>query len=167
MVTLFERKDLIDAIRATNQSIWIYRDSEMNGNIVQLAPEAQVRLTGIVAEGLAQVKTPRVGWVNAANLKMPSSPIDYVKGKAYRLRNTAELQNGLLAYYEPGAKMNDGPAANSLVNLTEPSDSYVENGRIFIRVFFTGKSGATRAGYVSQGPVGSVLGESSSNFVAV
>lgn len=166
MVAIYERKDLIDAVRATNQAIWIYRDSEMTGNVMQLAPETQVRLTGVVAEGLAQVKTPRVGWVNAGNLKVPTSN-GYDQGKAYRLRDTAELRNGLLAYYEPGAKMNDGPAAGSTVYLTEPGDSYVEEGRVFIRVFFTGKAGITRAGYVSQGPVGSKLGEASSNFFAV
>jgi hypothetical protein len=165
MVAIYERKDLIDAVRAANQTIWIYRDSEMSGNIMQLAPEAQVRLTGIVGDGLAQVKTPRVGWVNARNLKMPSQG-DYTKGTAYRLRNTPELRNGLLAYYEPGASMNDGPAASSTVYLTVPGDSYVENGRIFIRVFFAGKFGSERAGYVSQGSVGSTLGEPSSNFVA-
>lgn len=166
MVAIYERKDLIDAVRATNQTIWIYRDSEMTGNIMQLASEAQVRLTGIVGDGLAQVKTPRVGWVSAANLKMPSQD-GYQPGKAFRLRNTPELQSGLRAYYEPSADMNDGPAANSTIYLTEPADSYVENERVFVRVFFTGKFGATRAGYVSQGPVGSKMGESSSNFVAV
>ncbi|MEO1146150.1 MAG: hypothetical protein AAFY26_11200 [Cyanobacteria bacterium J06638_22] len=166
MVAIYERKDLIDEVRVANQPIWIYRDSEMTGNIMQLAPEAQVRLTGIVGDGLAQVKTPRVGWVNAGNLKMPFQG-GYTKGTAYRLRNTPELRNGLLAYYEPGASMNDGPAATSTVFLTVPGDSYVENGRIFVRVFFTGKFGAERAGYVSQGPVGSTIGETSSNFVAV
>jgi len=167
MVTINERKDLIDELRTTNQTIWIYRDSDLTGNIMQLAPDTQVSLTGVVGAGLAQIKTPRVGWVNAGHLKILDGSSGYTPGKAYRLRNIPELQNGLLAYYEPGSPMNDGPAANSIVRLTEPVDSYEANGRVYIRVFFTGKSNTSRAGYVSQGPIGSILGAASSNFVAV
>lgn len=165
MVAINERKDLIDALRAPNRNIAVYRDTDLNVTLMGLAPDQPLRLTGIVGDGLAQIKEPVVGWVQSLYLKQLSSGM--TKGKAYRLRNTPELSQGLAAFYEPGAKMNDGPAANSVVYLTSPGDSYIEGGRIFIRVFFTGKSGNERAGYVSQGSVGSVLGETSSNFVAV
>lgn len=165
MVAISERKDLIDALRAPNRNIAVYRDTDLNVTLMGLAPDQPLRLTGIVGDGLAQIKEPVVGWVQSLYLKQLSSGM--TKGKAYRLRNTPELSQGLAAFYEPGAKMNDGPAANSIVYLTAPGDSYIEGGRTFIRVFFTGKSGNERAGYVSQGSVGSVLGETSSNFVAV
>lgn len=166
MVTINERKDLIDALRAPNRNIAVYRDTDLSVTVMSLATDQRLRLTGIVGDGLAQIKEPAVGWVQSLYLKQVSDG-GMTKGKAYRLRNTPELSQGLAAYYEPGAKMNDGPAANSIVYLTNPEDSYVEGGRKLIRVFFVGKFGSERAGYVSQGSVGSVLGDTSSNFVAV
>jgi len=165
MVAISERKDLIDALRVPNRNIAVYRDMDLSISLMGLAQDQPIRLTGVVGDGLAQIKEPVVGWVQSIFLKQVSDGM--TKGKAYRLRNTPELSQGLIAYYEPGAKMNDGPAANSIVYLTEPADSYIESGRIFVRVFFTGKSGNERAGYVSQGPIGSVLGGPSSNLVAV
>ncbi|MBD1911371.1 MULTISPECIES: hypothetical protein [unclassified Leptolyngbya] len=166
MVAINERKDLIDALRAPNRTIAVYRDTDLSVTVMSLAADQRLKLTGIVGDGLAQIKEPTVGWVQSLYLKQISDG-GMTKGKAYRLRNTSELSQGLAAYYEPGAKMNDGPGANSIVYLTNPEDSYVENGRKLIRVFFVGKFGSERAGYVSQGTVGSVLGETSSNFVAV
>jgi len=165
MVEIRERKDLIDAMRAPNRNIAVYRDTDLSITVMGLNPDQPLRLTGIIGDGLTQIKEPVVGWVQSTFLKPISN--DMTRGKAFRLRNTPALSQGLLAYYEPGAKMNDGPAANSIVYLTVPPDSYVESGRVFIRVFFTGKAGGLRAGYVSQGPVGSTMGEPSSNFVAV
>ena len=166
MVSINEKIDLVDQGRDTNQSATIYLNSNLSGTIVTLPQNRRVKLTGVVGEGIAQIKEPVVGWVESKYLKMPSAPT-MQKGKRFRLRDTPELSSGLIGFDIPGAKQNDGPAAKSIVHVTEPFDSYPEEGRLFIRVFYTGKAGNERVGYVSQGSLGSVLGTPSSNFEAI
>ncbi len=164
MVSINEKNDLVDQARDTTRAVSIYLRSDLSGTVTTLPENRRVKLTGIVGEGIAQIKEPVVGWVQSTYLKMPSSGMQ--KGKRYRLRDTPELSNGLSGYDIPGVKQNDGPAAKSTAYATDPFDSYVEDGRIFVRVFYTGKAGNERAGYVSQGSIGNVLGTPSSNFEA-
>ena len=165
MVSINEKIDLVDQARDTTRAVSIYLRSDLSGTVTTLPENRRIKLTGIVGEGIAQIKEPVVGWVQSTYLKMPSTGLQ--KGKRYRLRDTPELSDGLSGYDIPGVKQNDGPAAKSIVHATDPFDSYVEGGRIFIRVFYTGKAGNERAGYVSQGSVGSVLGAPSSNLEAL
>ena len=165
MVSINEKIDLVDQARDTTRAVSIYLRSDLSGTVTTLSENRRIKLTGIVGEGIAQIKEPVVGWVQSTYLKMPLSGLQ--KGKRYRLRDTPELSDGLSGYDIPGVKQNDGAAAKSIVHATDPFDSYIEGGRIFIRVFYTGKAGNERAGYVSQGSVGSVLGAPSSNLEAV
>ncbi|MGG6292817.1 hypothetical protein ACQ4M4_00215 [Leptolyngbya sp. AN02str] len=162
MVAIFEKEELIDQLRATNRKINVFAHTSLAKSVRELNAESVVKLTGVVGDGLAQIKEPVVGWVQSTHLKAASSGMQ--KGQRYRLRNTPELSQGLAAYHVPGSPQNDGPAANSFVFVTNPADSYLENGRRYIRVYYTGVNGNERVGYVSQGPVGSVLGQASSNF---
>lgn len=164
MVNINEKIDLVDQARDTNRAVSIYLRSDLSGTVTTLPENRRVKLTGVVGEGIAQIKEPVVGWVQSTYLKMPAGGMQ--KGQRYRLRDTPELSQGLSGYDIPGVKQNDGPAARSTVYATDPFDSYVEGGRIFIRVFYTGKAGNERAGYISQGPIGSVLGTPSSNLEA-
>ncbi len=165
MVSINEKVDLVDQARDTTRAVSIYLRSDLSGTVTTLPENRRIKLTGIVGEGIAQIKEPVVGWVQSTYLKMPSSGLQ--KGKRYRLRDTPELSDGLSGYDIPGVKQNDGPVAKSIVHATDPFNSYIEGGRIFIRVFYTGKAGNERAGYVSQGSAGSVLGAPSSNLEAV
>ncbi|GAB4468238.1 MAG: hypothetical protein OHK0037_25640 [Elainellaceae cyanobacterium] len=160
MVTIQEKRELVNQTRETNRTVQVYDYADLSGVGINLPSSQRVKLTGIVGDGLAQIKEPVIGWVNATYLKTPT---ETRKGARYRVRMTS-APNGLRAYWEPGKAQNDGPAGGATVFLTEPQDSYVEGGRKFVRVFYTGKANNERIGYVSQGPIGSNLGQPNSNF---
>ena len=171
MVDIQEDKALVNAIRQTNLNVQVFDFADLTSFVTTLSSGRRVKLTGIKGSGIAQLKEPVVGWVNAANLAVISvvTPGSFEKGKSFRVN----ASNGLKAYFEPGASEEDGPANGSTVFLTNPGDSFLapssnpDINNVFVRVFYTGTGGKERVGYVSQGPEGSTLGGADSNLRAI
>ena len=174
MVDIQEDQALVNAIRQTNLNVQVFDFADLTSFVTTLSSGRRVKLTGIKGNGIVYIKEPVVGWVNAANLAVsPAAPPGAFKqGKSFQV-SPANAPNGLLAFFEPNAPENDGPASGSTVFLTDPGDSFVAPSRtqrinnVFVRVFYTGADGNQRVGYVSQGPEGIALGGAGSNLRAI
>ncbi|HEY9639600.1 MAG TPA: hypothetical protein V6C57_03910 [Coleofasciculaceae cyanobacterium] len=179
---VYERVNRINVCRQANATTEIFLNTALgpiNQRVGTVTAGTRVTLTGVLGDipgigGVAQIKQPVVGWLRAANLKECSNePTNPTKGACYSIRTTA-APNGLYAYEDPktGQRQTyngqfDGPAGGSRVYLLNPPLATQTVGtKVFIKVYYTSLNGSDRVGWVSQGPVGSVIGSSTSNFAA-
>ena len=163
MVDIQENRDLVNQFRDVNLALEVFDFADLTSTVTSLPSGQRVKLTGIVGEGIAQIREPVIGWVKAANLR-------FARGKSFTV-NATNAPSGLLAFSMPGqVSQNDGPAGGATVFLTVPEDSFdapsstTGTNNTFVRVIFTDKNGDDRIGFVSQGPVGSTMGGNDSNF---
>lgn len=165
--TLSERTDYIGTCRGTTAAVNIYEDTQLTRKVGTVAARGSVTLTGVLGNGIAQIRTPSVGWIQTTNLvtnctggSNPTPPDNTQRGECRRLRDPdvdgagyESLRFGLRAYDNPGTTpqthqgSSDGPAKGARVFLTKPSQT---NGK-WIRVFYTSVSGRERLGWISAG----------------
>lgn len=186
---LYERSSFINTCRSSGiQPITVSSDITRNNYTTTIQPYTRLNLTGVIAYNnsgqvqYVQISQPVVGYVPTATLMTncnagptpTPAPTPTGKGACYLIRR-AVAPNGLAAYDSPGGTpqrhpnsptgSQDGPAAGSRIYLTNPATpSQVQNGRTFVKVYYTSLSGSERTGWISQGPSGSVAGAPSSNF---
>ena len=166
--TLSERTDYIGTCRGTTAAVNIYEDTQLTRRVGTVAARSSVTLTGVLGNGIAQIRTPSVGWIQTTNLVTnctggnPGGPGDgnAQRGECRRLRDPdvdgagyESLRFGLRAYDNPGTTpqtyqgSTDGPGKGARVYLTNPSQT---NSK-WIRVFYTSVSGRERLGWISAG----------------
>nr|WP_290226695.1 hypothetical protein [Trichocoleus desertorum] len=165
--SLSERPDYIGTCRGTTAAVNIYEDTQLTRRIGAVPARASVTLTGVLGNGIAQIRTPSVGWIQTTNLvtnctggNTPTTPGNAQRGECRRLRDPdvdgagyESLRFGLRAYENPGTTpqvyqgSSDGPAKGARVFLTNPTQT---NGK-WIRVFYTSVSGRDRLGWISAG----------------
>ncbi|MBD2097919.1 hypothetical protein H6F90_22875 [Trichocoleus sp. FACHB-591] len=166
-ITLSERTDYIGTCRGTTAAVNIYEDTQLTRRVGTVAARSSVTLTGILGNGIAQIRTPSVGWIQTTNLvtnctggNPGDNPGNVQRGECRRLRDPdvdgagyESLRFGLRAYDNPGTTpqtyqgSSDGPAKGARIFLTKPSQT---NGK-WIRVFYTSVSGRERLGWISGG----------------
>lgn len=162
---LTERSDYVGVCRTTNAtSVTLYEDSRLTRASGIVPANSKVTLTGVLGNNIAQIKTPLVGWVQSANLRVicgdDNSGGNPVRGECRRLRDPdvdgalyEDLRYGLRAYDNPGSGLQthlgnpDGPAKGARVFLTQPTQI---NNR-WVRSFYNGRSGSERLGWISLG----------------
>lgn len=159
---LTERSDFVGGCRLTSEALSVFDDARQTQPTGSLAAETRVTLTGVLGEGIAQIRSPRLGWIRVASLRTceVANP-NPVRGECRRLRDPItdgpayeELRFGLRAYDNPGRGIQvdnqgnpDGPTRGARVFFTAPpqfSDGWV-------RVFYRSRSGFERVGWVSLG----------------
>ncbi|MBW4490485.1 MAG: hypothetical protein KME12_22125 [Trichocoleus desertorum ATA4-8-CV12] len=167
--SLSERPDYIGTCRRTTAAVNIYEDTQLTRRVGTVAARSSVTLTGVMGNGIAQIRTPSVGWIQTTNLVTNCTggnpgngtpPGNAQRGECRRLRDPdvdgagyESLRFGLRAYENPGTTpqiyqgSSDGPAKGARVYLTNPSQT---NGK-WIRVFYTSVSGRDRLGWISAG----------------
>ncbi|HIK13999.1 MAG TPA: hypothetical protein IGS53_01655 [Leptolyngbyaceae cyanobacterium M33_DOE_097] len=176
---LSENSSYVGACRQTRASTPVFEDARLTKSAGAIAPGTQVTLTGVVGSGIAQIKVPEIGWVEAANLQTncdPSPPsedllpgdIDTNPTYCRRLRSSAidgpqyrYLDAGLVAFDQPGGLLQqyqgqpDGPGRGATVRLTKsPAQIAVYGDRDWIRVKYTSRAGTQRLGWISLGSTG-------------
>lgn len=181
-VQITERPNFINTCRGSGSTgLTVYEDAALSRAIDSIQANTIVTLTGLVGPGIAQIKSPEVGWVRASTLTTDCGnetpvtdatlPPDIDTNRLYcrRLRDSSrdgqayrDLDQGLIAYNNPGVGQQnylgspDGPARASIVRITRtPPETQIYDGKSWIRVKYTGVSGQARVGWVTNGPVGS------------
>jgi hypothetical protein len=176
---LYERSSYISTCRQVNATTEIFQNTALgpvNQRVGTVNTGAQVTLTGVLGEitgigGVAQIKTPVVGWLRSVNLTTCGTPP--VIGSCYIIK-LSTAPNGLFAYSDPITAQKqlyngqaDGPAGGSKVYFTNPpTPSQTARNTIFVKVTYTSLNGNDRVGWISQGPVGSTPGGANSNLSA-
>ncbi|HEY9858467.1 MAG TPA: hypothetical protein V6D16_03100 [Candidatus Obscuribacterales bacterium] len=166
--SLSERPDYIGTCRGTTAAVNIYEDTQLTRRIGTVPARASVTLTGVLGNGIAQIRTPSVGWIQTTNLVTNCTGGDTggntggnaQRGECRRLRDPdvdgagyESLRFGLRAYENPGTTpqtyqgSSDGPGKGARIFLTNPVQT---NGK-WIRVFYTSVSGRERLGWISAG----------------
>lgn len=171
--SLSERPNYIGTCRSSGAvQLKVYADTAQTQPLGEIPAYTKIILTGILAPGLAQLRSPIVGWAPAGGLltncdATPPQP-GTLKGECRQLESFPDLRNGLTAYDTPGGAMQtyqgktDGPAANAKVYFTKPVSQSTHQGRPYVRVFYLSLSGSERLGWVSAGVV--INGQLKSNF---
>ncbi|NES98427.1 MAG: hypothetical protein F6K32_25265 [Desertifilum sp. SIO1I2] len=176
-----EQVGFINTCRESGSTgLTLYEDAALTRAAGTIQPNTVVTLTGLVAPGIAQIKSPDVGWVRAATLSTncgtetpitdATLPPDIDTNPIYcrRLRDSTRdgqafsaLDRGLIAYNTPGSGMQtylgspDGPARAATVRITRtPPETQTFEGNTWIRVKYTSVAGEARIGWVTNGPVG-------------
>ncbi|HEY9628592.1 MAG TPA: hypothetical protein V6C84_14920 [Coleofasciculaceae cyanobacterium] len=178
-VPLYERVPYISTCRQLNATTEVFQNTALgpvSQRVGTVNAGAQVTLTGVLGNiagigGVAQIKTPVVGWLRSSVLTTCGTPP--VTGSCYIIR-TSTAPNGLYAYSDPITAQKqlyggvaDGPAGGSRVYFTSPpTPSETARNTIYVKVSYTSLSGSSRIGWISQGPVGSTPGGSTSNLSA-
>ncbi len=176
---VYERSSYINACRAANTTTEIFLNTALgpvNQRVGTINSGAQVTLTGVLGDipgvgGVAQIKTPVVGWLSSSNLTSCNSGGTQTKGACYFIK-LSTAPNGLFAYADPATKQKqlyngqaDGPGGGSRVYFIDPAVApQTVGGVIFVKVFYTSLSGNDRIGWISQGSTGTTPGSSTSNF---
>jgi hypothetical protein len=174
---IYERSSYINTCRAANTTTEIFLNTALgpvDQRVGTITSGAQVTLTGVLGDitgvgGVAQIKTPVVGWLRSANLTSCNS--NPTKAACYFVK-LSTAPNGLFAYEDPTTKQKqlyngqaDGPAGGSRVYFLNPAvASQTVGGFIYVKVFYTSLSGSDRIGWISQGATGTTPGSSTSNF---
>ena len=178
---VYERSSYINACRAANTTTEIFLNTALgpvNQRVGTINSGAQVTLTGVLGDipgvgGVAQIKTPVVGWLSASKLTGCNSGGTQTKGACYFIK-LSTAPNGLFAYDDPTTKQKqlfngqpDGPSGGTRVYFIDPAVApQTVGGVIFVKVFYTSLSGNDRIGWISQGPAGTTPGSATSNFKA-
>jgi len=178
---LTERADYVGACRKTTATaLTIYEDSRLTRNAGTVPSNTVVTLTGVLGNGVAQIRVPSLGWIQSATLttdcssvEPPAStlPADIDTNPKYcrRIRNSKtdgtnyrDLDQGLIADDNPGKGVQthlgkpDGPAAGAVVRITrDPAETQDVGGLRWIRIRYTSRSGEKRVGWVSNGTLAS------------
>jgi len=176
---LSENSSYVGACRQTRASASVFEDARLTKPAGAIAPSTQVTLTGVVGSGIAQIKAPEIGWVEAANLQTncdtapPSEdllPGDIDTNPIYcrRLRSSAidgsqyrYLDAGLVAFDKPGGELQqyqgqpDGPGRGAVVRITKsPAQITMYGDRDWIQVKYTSRAGTQRIGWIALGSTG-------------
>lgn len=175
--SLYERSSYIGTCRQVNATTEVFQNTALgpvNQRIGTVNVGSQVTLTGVLGDiagigGVAQIKTPVVGWLRSSALTTCGTPP--VTGSCFIIR-TATAPNGLFAYSDPITAQKqlyngqaDGPAGGSKVYFTAPpTPSQTARNTIYVKVTYTSLNGSNRMGWISQGPVGSTPGGATSNL---
>jgi hypothetical protein len=176
---VYERSSYINSCRAANTTTEIFLNTALgpvDQRVGTINSGAQVTLTGVLGDipgvgGVAQIKTPVVGWLASANLTSCNSGGTQTKGACYFIK-LSTAPNGLFAYDDPTTKQKqlfngqaDGPAGGSRVYFIDPAVApQTVGGVTFVKVFYTSLSGNDRIGWISQGSAGTTPGSATSNF---
>jgi hypothetical protein len=174
---LYERASYIGTCRQANATTEVFQNTALgpvNQRVGTVNAGSQVTLTGVLGDiagigGVAQIKTPVVGWLRSSTLATCGTPP--VTGSCFIIR-TATAPNGLYAYSDPITAQKqlyngqaDGPAGGSKVYFTTPpTPSQTARNTIYVKVTYTSLNGSNRVGWISQGSVGSTPGGLSSNL---
>ncbi len=174
---LTERSDYVGVCRTTANAAPLYENARLTKEISLVPANTQVTLTGVVGNGIAQIKQPEVGWLRSASLlsrcgdgTVSPLPPDIDTNPIYcrRLRSAqvdgaayAYLNAGLVAFDQPGGTMHryrgqpDGPSGAAVVRLTQsPAQTQVYGDRDWVRVKYRSQSGSQRIGWIALGSTG-------------
>ncbi|MBW4581452.1 MAG: hypothetical protein KME42_17925 [Tildeniella nuda ZEHNDER 1965/U140] len=177
--TLTERVDQIDTCRGTAAAITIYKNSALNDAIGTVSANSSITLTGIFGAGVVQIKAPQLGWVatNTLVINCGAPPdgtlpgdIDTSPRYCRRLRSPevdgsdyGDLSTGLVArntangdfQYIGSSNQTDGPTKGAIVRFPGgATDLEDAGGRRWIRIKYRSSTGASRVGWVPNGPTG-------------
>ncbi|HIK43731.1 MAG TPA: hypothetical protein IGR64_02470 [Leptolyngbyaceae cyanobacterium M65_K2018_010] len=146
---LSENQGLIRACRQTNRSIEVFDDTELKptNRIGTLPAGTQVRLTGVVATGRAQIfrdspplsTTQPVGWVDAAFLTTcggsppPATKACFRANQELRVRATPSTSANILAGYKVGDTV--------YASTNPPTRQQPGDGRTWMQVAFGSQTG--------------------------
>lgn len=167
--TLSENVSFINTCRSSgNATLSVFADTAQTKPVGALTPFTRVTLTGLLGSGLAQIKTPLVGWVKTDTLlsncdaKAPGTPkptptpkpSDSPTAKACFV---VIAKDGLAARETPNGKIqtskggNDGPVNGSKVTTTDPVERTIIGDRIWLKVTYDSANGGTRTGWIAEG----------------
>jgi len=178
-VALTERNDYRNTCRNSGAiPLKLYGDARLTQILDTLPVNTILTLTGVVGNGIAQIKAPKMGWVQSATLTTACSmisesnslPTDLDTNPKYcrRLRDSKTdgsdyqlLDIGLVAFDRPGVSLQrfgneaDGPGRAAIVRVTRlPPEIQVHDGRNWIRVKYMGQGNVPRIGWIANGPAG-------------
>ncbi len=152
---LTENEAYIRVCRETNTSIEVFDNSDLApiANRIGTLPEGtEVRLTGVLAPGRAQVYLPGgelsgvqpVGWVNAANLtdcngtSQPTAEACFRADVGLSVRSQPSVNSTLLTTYEAGDVIYATTDPPTEVTSPNPAPNY---GRVWTAVVFDSTRG--------------------------
>lgn len=162
---LTERTDYIGACRRTNRSVEVFRDTALSAvnRVGTFGPGTEVKLTGVVGNGVAQVYWPTtwpptgtisvVGWINSAYLATCDVPIElracYRVNADLAVRTQPSVTAGTRGYAVAGTVVY--ATSNPPREQTSPSSS-PNFGRVWTEIAFQGSPGwVSRTGQYGAG----------------
>lgn len=156
-VQVFERPSYVNTCRNSGASTLAVYTSTAQGTVVrQLPPYTRITLTGVLGDGVAQIREPAVGWVRSATLLTncdAGPPLDPV-GQCYQV-----TQPELVVRSAPYETILSSVLSGDRIYGTNPVQRQrTADGRIWQRVYYRG---TTNLGWVAETGTGGV----GSNFV--
>jgi hypothetical protein len=153
-VQVFERPSYVNTCRNSGTSTLAVYTSTAQGTVVrQLPPYTRITLTGVLGDGVAQIREPAVGWVRSATLltncdaRPPVDP-DPV-GQCYQVTQP-ELVVRAVPY---GAILSSVVSGNRIYGTNPIQRQTTSDGRIWQRVYYRG---TTNLGWVAETGTGGI-----------
>ncbi len=151
-VQVFERPSFVNTCRNSGASPLAVYTSTAQGTVVrQLQPYTRVTLTGVLGNGVVQIREPAVGWVRSATLLTNCDarpPVDPV-GQCYQV-----TQPELIVRSAPYGTILSSVLSGDRIYGTNPVQRQTtSDGRIWQRVYYRG---TTNLGWVAETGTGGI-----------
>ncbi|BAU44469.1 hypothetical protein [Leptolyngbya sp. O-77] len=151
-VQVFERPSYVNTCRNSGASTLAVYTSTAQGTVVrQLPPYTRITLTGVLGDGVAQIREPAVGWVRSATLLTNCDarpPVDPV-GQCYQV-----TQPELIVRSAPYGTILSSVLSGERIYGTNPVQRQTTaDGRIWQRVYYRG---TTNLGWVAETGTGGI-----------
>ncbi|MFQ3629087.1 MAG: hypothetical protein SNJ81_16120 [Cyanobacteriota bacterium] len=145
-VQVFERPSYVNTCRNSGANTLAVYTSTAQGTVVrQLQPYTRITLTGVLGDGIAQIREPAVGWVRSATLLTNCDarpPVDPV-GQCYQV-----TQPELIVRSAPyGAILSSVLSGDRIYGTNPIQRQTTSDGRIWQRVYYRG---TTNLGWVAE-----------------
>lgn len=151
-VQVFERPSYVNTCRNSGANTLAVYTSTAQGTVVrQLQPYTRITLTGVLGDGVAQIREPAVGWVRSATLLTNCDarpPVDPV-GQCYQV-----TQPELVVRSAPYGTILSSVLSGDRIYGTNPVQRQTTaDGRIWQRVYYRG---TTNLGWVAETGTGGI-----------
>ncbi|MBF2085764.1 hypothetical protein [Thermoleptolyngbya sp. C42_A2020_037] len=151
-VQVFERPSYVNTCRNSGAStLAVYTSTAQSTVVRQLQPYTRITLTGVLGDGVAQIREPAVGWVRSATLLTNCDarpPVDPV-GQCYQV-----TQPELIVRSAPYGTILSSVLSGERIYGTNPVQRQTTaDGRIWQRVYYRG---TTNLGWVAETGTGGI-----------
>lgn len=145
-VQVFERPGFVNTCRNSGTStLAVYTSTAQSTVVRQLQPYTRITLTGVLGDGVVQIREPAVGWVRSATLLTNCDarpPVDPV-GQCYQV-----TQPELVVRSAPYGTILSSVLSGDRIYGTNPTQRQTtSDGRIWQRVYYRG---TTNLGWVAE-----------------
>ncbi|WAL59196.1 hypothetical protein [Thermocoleostomius sinensis] len=133
---LTQQSNLIGACRYSLNSLDVYRDAARTQRILTIVPDTELRLTGVVGTGVAEIYSPALGWISTATIEACDAiPAPEPAAQAcYEILTTVTVRSGPDGSYPGIGQIRRGGIAYATTN--PPTVSVSRDRRRWIEIYF-------------------------------